>query len=122
MKQHLLLALALAFTATACTSSLNAGLGGFGASSASSGSLTAAAMRSFHATPAPAAEPRACDADAYVATSDATRDVFGQTTHDGASKCKSQCITEAGQCRTSCSSAKCANDCNKAERACKAGC
>lgn len=40
----------------------------------------------------------------------------------GNGKCKSQCTTEAGECRTSCKSAKCANDCNKVERSCKSNC
>ncbi|HEY0193481.1 MAG TPA: hypothetical protein VGC42_20330 [Kofleriaceae bacterium] len=40
----------------------------------------------------------------------------------GGGKCKSQCRLEAGQCRTSCKGAKCANDCNHAEQSCKAGC
>lgn len=40
----------------------------------------------------------------------------------GGGKCKSQCTVEAGRCRTSCRGAKCANDCNKAEQACKSGC
>jgi hypothetical protein len=40
----------------------------------------------------------------------------------GGGKCKSQCRLEAGQCRTSCKGAKCANDCGKVERSCKSSC
>jgi hypothetical protein len=37
-------------------------------------------------------------------------------------RCVQQCKQQAGQCRTSCRGAKCANDCGHAERDCKAGC
>lgn len=40
----------------------------------------------------------------------------------GGGKCKAQCRLEAGNCRTSCRGAKCANDCGKVERSCKASC
>ncbi|MEO7734657.1 MAG: hypothetical protein ABIY55_27115 [Kofleriaceae bacterium] len=40
----------------------------------------------------------------------------------GGGKCKSQCRLDAGNCRTSCQGAKCANDCGKVERSCKASC
>jgi hypothetical protein len=123
MKKNFLIALVFALGGVACTSSLNAGLGGLGASPAShsTGSSASNAMIASLSSPRPvtAAEPGACG-DAYVRTSPS--DVFGQTANDSSSKCKQQCTVDAGDCRTSCNSAKCANDCNKAERDCKSSC